>query len=58
MPFSTRDLHQVSVEPIISPQMLYQGSYSPAGRFPAGPGTAHTCTGAVCQHCSSKEDRE
>lgn len=32
MPFSSRELHQVSVEPIISPQMLYQGSHSPVGR--------------------------
>lgn len=32
MPFSTRELHQVSVESIISPQMLYQGSHSPVDR--------------------------
>lgn len=36
MPFSTRELHQVSVEPMIPPQMLYQGSHSLVGRSPLG----------------------
>lgn len=36
MPFSTREPHQVSVEPMIPPQMLYQGSHSLVGRSPLG----------------------
>lgn len=39
MPFSTREPHQVSVEPMIPPQMLYQGSHSLVGRSPLGHST-------------------